>query len=63
MANSSALREYLVFRIADLQREVQEMSLDNGAALAIEFARIEENKNALAVLNGGKVPVFKVEEA
>jgi len=60
MANKT--REFLVLRIAQLQKDVKEMSIDNGAALAIEYARIEENKNALSVLNGGAVPVFDVEE-
>ena len=61
MSTSATTREYLALRISDLQKDIMEMSLDNGAALAIEYARIEECKNVLRVLNGGSIPVFSAE--
>lgn len=61
MSVSSTTREYLTLRILELKRDVSLMSLENGAALLIEKARIEECKNALTVLNGGKVPAFDKE--
>lgn len=63
MNSTAKTREYLSLRISQLQEDIKDMSLDNGAALAIEYARIEENKNALRVLNGGSVHLFDLEAA
>lgn len=51
-------REYLALRISELQEDKKKMSIDNGMALLIENARIQECKNALAVLNGGTPVAF-----
>lgn len=59
MTVAAKTREHLVLRISELQNDIQGMSLDNGTALAIEFARIEENKKALFILNGGNIPEQK----
>lgn len=61
MNSAANTREYLALRISELQSDIQAMSIDNGAALAIEFARINELKRVLFILNGGKVPQFEME--
>lgn len=59
MSTAATTREYLALRISELQNDVKLMSPNNGAALLIEHARIDENKRTLRVLNGGTVPAKK----
>lgn len=53
MSVTAKTREYLALRISEIQEDKKQMSVDNGAALLIENARIAELKNVLTVLNGG----------